>query len=116
MVPSTASFDVQFAYVWNVPRSCFFDLTCAEIEQAFNMATSTDGSTVMFDASCLEASDLCRCDVQGFIAGTATGTYTTSGSTLTMFSTDSESGMEYCVGGNNLTLRAEGGGYVLTRN
>jgi hypothetical protein len=111
----TATFDIRFAYVWNLPRSCVGDLTCMEIEQTLNMATTPDAS-VVFHASCPEAPSECRCDVSGSITGTNSLTYTTSGSTLTLVTSDSESTQQYCVDGDDLTMRAEGGGFVLTRN
>jgi hypothetical protein len=112
----TVTFDSRFSYVWDIPRSCFSDYTCTEMETLLNSATSTGTSTIEFSATCPEAPTVCRCEITGSIAGTNVATYTTSGSTLTIVSADSESTQQYCVDGDDLTMRAEGGEFVLTRN
>jgi hypothetical protein len=112
----TITFDSRFSYVWDIPRSCFSNYTCSQMETILNSATSTGSTAIEFNATCPEAPTVCRCELTGSIAGMNTRTYTTSGSTLTLVSADSTSVEEYCVDGDDLALRGESGGFTLTRN
>ena len=114
----TLTFDSEFSYVWEIPRMCLFDYTCAEIEALLTSLTGTNtgSGTIEFDASCPDAPTVCRCDVSGFITGTNSGTYTTAGSTMTVVTAESTSVQEYCIVGDNLAVQSEEGGFDLTRN
>jgi len=95
----------------SVPASCLEGVlgTCAEVNANFQMSVQ-DGTYT--SGGCVSAaSGSCECTGIGPVTGMASGTYTTSGSTL-MVTTDSSgntSTVSYCVQGSTLALSVPNG-------
>jgi hypothetical protein len=104
-----------------VPSTCFEVLgTCAEIDARYQMVV---GQGVYTSAGCASAaSGSCECSAAFRTTATVSGTYTTSGSTLTLMNTtNTSSPASYCVQGSTmgLSVASQTGGppvvYVFTR-
>jgi hypothetical protein len=91
----TASINATQSYTEMTPSSCISPATCADLAAAYQSLGAS--------ATC-SGTTVCTCTIALAVNGTAAGTYTTSGSTLTiMASTGSQpDSMGYCVQGNQV--------------
>jgi hypothetical protein len=101
---TATSLETQASYAFYFPSQCTNGLSCSSI------ATNLQSSSAVQSASC-SGSSSCTCDVvQAPIGGSETGTYTVSGTTVTLtptgggtsFVTGTTGGASYCVQGSTL--------------
>ena len=102
-VTSSMSGSTKFTYT----AACMTDvgMTCAQLNSG--LAAAADGG-VSGSCASTSAGDCTCSESYSKVAGSEEGTYTTSGSSLTMTPSSSSSApgtTEYCVRGNTLTLR-----------
>jgi hypothetical protein len=101
----------------NIPSSCLTQqgvtLTCAELQEVFS-GLSGDGGTA---GTCTTSGSGCNCNFSIANSDVESGTYTTSGSTLTTTPTggtgSGATSGSYCVNGNTLTFVASSSSSVL---
>jgi hypothetical protein len=105
------------------PAECITDpQTCAEADAAIQTEIATAGSIVSGGGCATTSSGACRCVEQLSTPApiTASGTYTTSGPSVTTTATASSTGStgspstsDYCVTGNLLYVRGSDGSWVV---
>jgi hypothetical protein len=111
MVSGTLSFAADGSYtttltqtgtaVEKIPKSCLGTLGCDAVEDAIR------ASSLIAAATCVDDGTNCNCNLTyAPTPNTATGTYTTSGGTLTTTpsSTGTSADSRYCVSGNQLGI------------
>lgn len=97
------------SYSFTYPPECLtnngIQLTCEQLNAVVSQSIADDPESPIQSASC-SGSGTCRCTAQFVPVSIAeSGTYTTSGTTLTMTdSTGEVSTSNYCVAGNSLTV------------
>jgi len=117
-VSASISGNANFTY----PASCLTSLgmTCAQIDTNLKATGATDAG---ISGACTSASaGACACtETMKSMPSSEDGTYTTSGSALTMISSSSSTSQdsaEYCVRGNQLTIHitsaGSGGSFIIT--
>jgi len=88
-----------------VPTSCIAPDACADLQVAVQSNLDSDPDSLFRTVSCAQGSD-CACTFSGGSpAANETGTYSTSGTTLTLTSAAASEVSEYCVQGTTLTLQ-----------
>jgi hypothetical protein len=96
IVTLTAKAFIPFSCAPPTFQNCNAIAAGAQFQYGFTKATCTLNGT----------NDGCNCDVEKTATEDSTGTYTTSGNTIT---TGSEDTFDYCVAGNQLTYRQTNG-------
>lgn len=88
-----------------VPISCIAPDACVDLQRALQSNLDSDPDSTFRTVSCVQGSD-CACTFSGgSAAANETGTYATSGTTLTLTSAAASEASEYCVQGTTLTLQ-----------
>jgi hypothetical protein len=123
-ITGTAAFNSDMSYTLalnesisetlNIPSSCLTmsgaTITCAELSEAIASVGGSDAGGPAF--TCTTAGSGCSCNVVESQAINETGTYTTSGNTLTTTASGGGGGgtSNYCVSGNSLHVLTENTG------
>ncbi|HMF43509.1 MAG TPA: hypothetical protein VKQ32_22705 [Polyangia bacterium] len=99
----TATFSATVAIA--VPAACLVSRTCAGLDADFRSMVDPAGGIAA--ASCTDGGTACTCSITQQLSRTDTGTYQTSGNTLTLMPAGrDQTDTPYCVRGSELHLLA----------
>ena len=96
-----------------LPRECLniaggITATCAQVQQGINMALAADPDTQGITVTCQGSSScVCTAPVPSQPPETESGTWSTSGTSLTTTSDGASETSQYCVSGKSLRIRQE---------